>query len=128
MAHYAFIDENNVVVEIITGRDENEIVEGISDWENYYEELRPGWRCLRTSYNTKGGKHLTGGIPYRGNYAGIGYIYDESLDAFIPPQPFPSWVFDAETFSWLPPVPHPAEIGGWLWDEKSLSWVNVTDE
>lgn len=77
MAHYAFLDDNNVVTEVIPGRHEWEVVDGISDWEAYYGEIR-GQRCLRTSYN--------GNI--RGRYAGIGYIYDPTLDEFIaPPDP-----------------------------------------
>jgi len=74
MAHYAFLDENNVVTEVITGRNEDEVVDGISDWEAYYGKLR-GQRCVRTSYN--------GNI--RGVYAGIGYTYDEANDVFVAP-------------------------------------------
>ena len=76
MAHYAFIDENNLVVEVITGRNEDEVVDGISDWEKHYEEFRPGLTCKRTSYN--------GNI--RKNYAGIGMTYDAVRDAFIAPK------------------------------------------
>jgi hypothetical protein len=79
MAHYAFIDENNNVVEVIVGRDEGEL--GI-DWEQHYGEFR-GMRCLRTSYNTHNGEHLKGGTPFRGNYASIGMRYDEELDQFV---------------------------------------------
>lgn len=82
MAHYAFLDENNTVVEVIVGNDEG----SGTDWETYYSRFR-GLKCRRTSYNTKSGTHTSGGTPYRGNYAGIGYQYDESLDAFIPPKP-----------------------------------------
>lgn len=81
MAHYAFIDENNIVVEVFPGRDEGEM--GV-DWEQHYSEIR-GLRCLRTSYNTIGGEHLLGGVPFRGTYAGIGYRYDAALDQFVPP-------------------------------------------
>ena len=76
MAHYAFLDENGIVIEVIPGRDENEVIDGITDWENYYSIIR-GRKCVRTSYN--------GNI--RKNFAGLGYSYDESLDAFIPPKP-----------------------------------------
>lgn len=82
MAHYAFLDDNNVVTEVIVGRHEYETVDGISDWETYYGELR-GLRCLRTSYNTHNGEHLLGGTPFRGNYAGIGFTYDPDLDVFV---------------------------------------------
>ena len=83
MAHYAFLDQNNIVVEVIVGKDEGEL--GI-DWEQHYGEFR-GLTCKRTSYNTFGNVHTNGGVPYRKNYAGIGYTYDEQEDEFIPPQP-----------------------------------------
>lgn len=81
MAHYAFIDENNIVVDVIVGKEENE--DGI-DWEQWYGDLQ-GLTCKRTSYNTVNGIHLNGGIPFRYNFAAIGYIYAPELDAFIPP-------------------------------------------
>jgi len=80
MAHYAFVDADGNVVEVIVGRDEGEL--GI-DWEQHYSEFR-GLRCLRTSYNTLNGEHTKGGIPFRGNYASIGMRYDEELDQFVP--------------------------------------------
>jgi hypothetical protein len=85
MAHFAFLDENNIVTEVIVGIDETETIEG-KDPETWYSEFR-GQTCKRTSYNTRGGVHVNGGTPFRGNYAGIGYEYREDLDAFIPPQP-----------------------------------------
>jgi hypothetical protein len=101
MAHYAFIDDTGTVLEVIPGRDEWEIVDGITDWEAYYTTKREGLRALRTSYNTVGNKHITGGVPYRGNYAGIGYTYDETLDAFIPTKPSETAVLDPETLLWI---------------------------
>ncbi len=103
MAHYAFINENNVVMEVIPGRDEWEIVDGISDWEAYYTTKREGLRAIRTSYNTVGGNHVTGGVPFRGNYAGIGFTYDKDLDAFIAPKPSEDATLDTETFTWIVP-------------------------
>ena len=105
MGHYAFLDEGNIVTEVITGRDEDDLAEGVTSWEDYYGAFR-GQRCLQTSYNTHAGVHANGGTPLRGNYAGIGYSYDEALDAFIPPKPEPTdevaeWVLDEETFSWV---------------------------
>lgn len=114
MAHYAFLDENNIVTEVIGGRHEWEVVDGISDWEKWYGEFR-GQRCVRTSYN--------GNI--RKQYAGIGWYYDEVADVFIAPQPFPSWVLDPN-YDWQPPVPRPVD-GRWIWDELTLSWVEFTD-
>lgn len=120
MAHYAFLDDNNIVTEVITGRDEDEVVDGISDWEAYYGEIR-GQRCVRTSYNTGRNEHANGGTPFRGNFAGIGYEYREDLDAFIGPSPYPSWVLDETTFTWEPPVPDMP--GQYLWDEEAQQWV-----
>jgi len=111
MAHYAFLDDNNIVTEVIVGRHEYETVDGISDWETYYGELR-GQRCVRTSYNAN----------IRKNYAGVGHVYDETRDAFIPPQPFPSWVLNETTCQWDAPVPCPDDGADYVWDEDSLSW------
>lgn len=99
MAHYALVNEQNVVVEVVVGRDELEL--GV-DWEQYYS-ARSGLRAIRTSYNTIAGQHRTGGVPFRGNYAGIGFVYREDLDAFIPPQPSDDAVLNTTTFSWEQP-------------------------
>jgi hypothetical protein len=128
MAHYAFLDENNIVTQVIVGRDENEVVDGITDWESYYSQFA-GQRCLRTSYNTYGGQHINGGTPFRKNYAGIGYFYDDSRDAFIPPKPYPSWVLNEETCRWEAPIPFPDEPGvNYDWNEENQTWdiVQIT--
>ena len=127
MAHYAFLNENNVVTEVIVGRDEDEVVDGISDWEAYYGELR-GQTCKRTSYNTQAGQHTGDGIPYRKNYAGIGYTYDADRDAFIPPKPFDSWVLNDDTCVWGAPVAYPDDGQVYSWDEDTTSWVLVPSE
>lgn len=119
MAHYAFLDDDNYVTEVISGKEENE--NGI-DWETYYGNIR-GQRCLRTSYNTQAGVHTNGGIPFRKNYASVGYFYDENLDAFIPPKAIPSWILDEESGTWKAPKPKPD--GVWLWDEDQLDWIAV---
>jgi hypothetical protein len=85
MAHYAFLSDDGTVVEVIVGRDEGD---GGVDWEQHYAEVR-GMPCKRTSYNTRDGVHLNGGVPYRGTYAGIGYRYDPVADVFVPPDPQP---------------------------------------
>ena len=103
MAHYAFLDENNIVTEIIVGKNEGE--DGI-DWEQHYGNFR-GQTCKRTSYNTLGGVHQTGGTPFRKNYAGIGFTYDGDRDAFIAPQPFASWSLNEDSCLWEPPIPIP---------------------
>lgn len=117
MAHYAFLDENNIVTEVIVGKDEGE--DGI-DWESYYGEFR-GQICKRTSYNSYGGQHPSGN-PFRKNYAGIGYTYDAERDAFIPPQPFPSWLLNEQSCCWEPPVSAPEDDAVYYWDEGTQSW------
>jgi hypothetical protein len=111
MAHYAFLDENNLVTEVITGIDETELIEGL-DTETWYGNFR-GQVCKRTSYNSN----------IRKQYAGISYSYDPVADVFIAPQPYPSWSLD-ENFDWQPPTPRPEE-GLWYWDEATLSWVEA---
>jgi len=110
MAHYAFLDENNIVTEVITGKDETEIIDGLTP-EQWYENYR-GQRCVRTSYNHN----------IRKQYAGIGYSYNEVGDVFVIPQPYPSWILDSN-YDWQAPVPKPE--GDWLWNENEQSWVEV---
>jgi len=126
MAHYAFLDESNIVTEVIVGKNENE--EG-ADWEVHYGNFR-GQTCKRTSYNTQGGVHTGGGTPYRKNYAGVGYTYDIARDAFIPPKPYPSWLLDETTCLWEAPVPMPTPEHGerYRWDEATTSWVLVPEQ
>jgi hypothetical protein len=119
MAHYAFLDENNIVTEVIVGIDEGE--EG-TDWEQHYGTFR-GQTCKRTSYNTQGGVHSDGGTPFRKNYAGIGYSYDATRDAFIPPQFYASWLLDEDTCLWEAPVPMPDDGQLYQWDEELGQWV-----
>ena len=114
MAHYSFLDDNNIVTEVIVGRNEDEVVDGISDWETYYGNIR-GQRCVRTSYNAN----------IRKNYAGIGFRYDDDLDAFIPPQPFASWLLNEETAQWEAPVPYPEGDLMYSWDEELGDWEAV---
>jgi hypothetical protein len=127
MAHYAFLNENNVVTEVIVGKDEEE--DGV-DWEMAYASFR-GQSCKRTSYNTRLGVHVTGGVPFRKNYAGIGYTYNADIDAFVPPKPFASWVLNNETAQWEAPVPMPEDAGTgeppkmYSWDEETTSWVLI---
>jgi hypothetical protein len=83
-------------------------------------------KCKRTSYNAIGGVHFNNGIPFRKNYAGIGFTYDEMRDAFIPPKPFPSWILNEESCTWNAPVEKP--IGDYTWDENELNWKEVTND
>jgi len=117
MAHYAYLDENNIVTMVIVGRDEWEVVDGISDWEAYYGQRR-NQVCKRTSYN--------GNI--RKNYAGVGFTYDEDRDAFIAPKPHDSWLLDEETCRWEAPVPYPDDGVMYRWDEETTDWVAVVWE
>ena len=121
MAHYAFLDESNIVTEVIVGKDEGE--EGI-DWEVHYGNFR-GQVCKRTSYNTSGGVHSGDGTPYRKNYAGIGYTYDAARNAFIPPTPYPSWLLDEATCQWEAPVPTPNDGALYRWDEAAGEWATA---
>ena len=123
MAHYAFLNADSVVTEVITGINETELIEGLQP-ETWYGNFR-GQVCKRTSYNTHGGVHNNGGTAYRKNYAGIGYTYDTARDAFISPQPFASWVLDEATCRWTAPVAMPSAGGPWAWDEDTESWVAV---
>lgn len=120
MAHYAFLDDNNVVTEVIVGKDEGE--DGI-DWEAHYGAFR-GQVCKRTSYNTRGGVHTLGGTPLRKNYAGIGFAYDAGRDAFIPHKPYASWLLNEETCLWSAPTPMPEDGKSYKWSEATLSWVS----
>ena len=113
MAHYAFLDSNNIVTEVIVGRHEWEVVDGISDWEHAYSLVR-GQSCVRTSYH--------GNI--RKQYAGIGYTYNSEADVFISPQPFPSWSLDSN-HTWQPPTQKSEP--NTVWNEGTLSWVPFPD-
>jgi hypothetical protein len=126
MAHYALLDENNVVVNVITGKDEDETVDGIViDWEAHYSNTT-GFTCKRTSYNTSNGIHIYGGTPFRGTYAGIGFHYVPEYDVFTCSLPPASWTFNQETSGWDAPTPYPDDDKQYDWDEESLSWIEIT--
>ena len=131
MAHYAYLDDNNVVTLVIVGNDETIPP---SNWEEYYG-------AKRTSYNTRGGVYydpITNQPSqdqtkaFRKNYAGIGYMYDAIRDAFIPPKPFNSWVLDEQTCLWKAPVDMPEDAGTgdppkrYQWDEVTTSWAEIS--
>jgi hypothetical protein len=133
MAHYAFLDENNIVTEVIVGIDEFELIEG-QDPEIWYGNFR-GQTCKRTSYNTSAGQHILGGTAYRKNYAGIGFTYDENRDAFIPPKPYPSWILNEASCLWDSPIPYPntnnipehyRNYNAYIWNEDILNWELVS--
>ena len=114
MAHYAFLDNNNIVTEVIVGIDETETIEGL-DTETWYGNFR-GQVCKRTSYNNN--------IRY--NYAGIGYNYDATNDVFYAPQPFPSWTLNNTTWLWESPVVYPTDGKQYKWNESITNWEEVT--
>jgi hypothetical protein len=122
MAHWAKLDNDNKVIEVTVGSN--------ADSDEGYDWLvtNLGGRWVKTSYNTVAGVHTNGGTPFRGNFAGVGYTYDEGLDAFIAPKPYPSWVLDEATFSWEAPVAKPEGNGLYWWDESAGAWVEVEDE
>ena len=124
MAHWAEIDENNIVLRVTVGSND--------DADEGYQWLidNLGGRWIKTSYNTQGGVHSLGGTPLRKNYAGIGYTYDEARDAFIPPKPegFDSWVVNDGTCLWEAPIPYPTDGKMYSWDEATTSWVEVPAE
>ena len=110
MAHYAFLNDKNIVTEVIYGIDETELIEGL-DPETWYGNFR-GLVCKRTSYN--------GNI--RKNYAGTGFTYDPERDAFIPPKPYPSWALDEQTCDWVAPVAYPTDGFTYIWNENNTNW------
>lgn len=119
MSHFAQV-ENGIVTQVIVA-DQDFIDAGL---------VGLGW--LQTSYNTRGGVHYSelnepdNGIALRGNYAGIGYIYDLNNDVFYPQQPYPSWVITAPSWTWEAPIPYPTDKGVYSWDEDTTLWVATT--
>jgi len=120
VAHFAKLDENNIVTFVTVGRQED-------DGREADLCARTGDVYKQTSYNTHGGVHALGGTPLRKNYAGIGYTYDAGRDAFIPPKPYASWVLNETTCLWDAPVAYPNDGKRYSWDEATTSWVEVPD-
>mgnify|MGYP001429376358 FL=1 len=118
MAHYAFLNMQNIVTEVIVGKDETD---GPTNWEIHYGNIREQV-CKRTSYNTRGGAHINNGTPFRKNYAGVGYTYDYGRDAFIPPKPFDSWTLNSNTCLWESPVAYPEDGQLYTWNEETQQW------
>ena len=126
MAHYAFIDSNNIVVKVLTGVDEDVTqddngtpVGGSTEaWEQFYENQswHSGLTCKRTSYNATNG--------YRKQFAGIGYTFDAEADVFVAPQPYASWTLDSN-YDWQPPTPYPTDGETYYWNEEELAWAGI---
>tara|TARA_R110002020_G_scaffold307644_2_gene523457 strand:+ start:134 stop:532 length:399 start_codon:yes stop_codon:yes gene_type:complete len=132
MAHFAKLDENNIVVAVhVVHNDVATDEQAGADFLNKIHKINAVWK--QTSYNTRAGVHILGGTPFRKNYAGVDFTYDETLDAFIPPKPYNSWTFNSTTCTWDFPVPLPDDAvvnGGdvfYNWDEENTNWKLVTD-
>lgn len=121
MAHWAELDENNVVLRVTVGSND----EPDEGYQWLIDNL--GGRWLKTSYNTANGEHRLGGTPFRGNFASVGFTYHEDIDAFMPPKDYSSWVIDTSNYKWIPPVPKP-DSGLWIWDEPTISWKEIDPE
>ena len=126
MASFAKIGLNGKVIEVLSVN--NEVLKDADGIErenigiDFLTKLTgyPIWK--QTSYNTVGGVHKLGGTPFRKNYAGIGYNYDEDRDAFISPKPFKSWILNENTCNWEAPIPYPKDENTYIWNEENLSW------
>jgi hypothetical protein len=122
MAHFAKLNEDNIVEQVIVVHNEDAPNEtaGLSFLESV--KLEGNWK--QTSYNTFAGKHTLGGVAFRKNFAAVGYTYDEQRDAFIMPSPHASWILNEETCIWEPPIPKPevTALINWNWNEETLSW------
>ena len=116
MSHFAKV-KNNIVTEVIVAE---------AEFFDTFVDLSPG-EWIQTSYNTIGGEHTLGGTPLRKNYAGIGFTYDKTRDAFIPPNEFDSWTLNESTCLWEPPVAHPTDGNTYRWDEDTTNWI-LTEE
>jgi len=117
MAHFAKVVDGKV----------SQVIVAEKEFFDTFVDSSPG-EWIQTSYNTHGGVHATGGTPLRKNYAGIGFTYDRTRDAFIPPQPFASWTLDDNTCLWNAPVAMPTDGQLYNWDEAAVSWVAVPTE
>ena len=125
MAHFSKLGTGNIVerVEVVSNDIATDEQTGV-DFLNDLYKTRDVWK--KTSYNTKGGVHLLGGTPFRKNYGGIGFTYDQTKDAFIPPKPFDSWTLNETTCIWEAPVAYPSDDKDYEWDESSTSWKEIT--
>jgi hypothetical protein len=114
MSYYAKVC-NGTVTQVISAE---------ADFFTHFVDTSPG-EWIQTSYNTLGNQHTQGGTPLRGNYAGIGYTYDQANDVFYAPQPYPSWTLNQTTWTWTPPIPYPMDENNYNWDESTRTWVAI---
>ena len=124
MAHFAKINESNIVTQVVVVNDSdgNNDTDGQNFLNNLFKTTHT-WK--KTSYNTYGNTHRLGGTPYRKNFASVGFTYDSSRDAFIEPKPYNSWTLDETTCLWEPPVAYPSDGKSYEWDEDNRQWVEV---
>jgi hypothetical protein len=121
MAHFAKLGVGNIVETVIVVSNDIATTEQAGvDFINKLYNTRDVWK--KTSYNTFAGEHSSGGTPFRKNYAGIGYQYDQQKDAFIPPKPFNSWILNEDTCIWNAPIEYPQDDNEYIWNEQTLSW------
>jgi len=126
MARFAKIGTGNIVETVVVVH--NNVATTEQAGENFLNNLyktKDVWK--QTSYNTVGGVHTLGGTPFRKNFAGIGYTYDQSRDAFIPPQPFGSWILNETTCLWDPPVVKPDDGQNYIWNEQNQTWDLINE-
>ena len=130
MAHFAKINQNNIVVTVNVVHNNELLIDGVEneqkgiDFLNTLFNTNDNWK--QTSYNTQGGVHKLGGTPFRKNYAGVGFTYDEGRDAFIAPQSYPSWTLNEDTCNWEAPVAYPDDGEDYRWNEETTSWIERT--
>ena len=124
MAHFAKINESNIVTQVVVVNDSdgNNDTDGQNFLNNLFKTTHT-WK--KTSYNTYGNTHRLGGTPYRKNFASVGFTYDSSRDAFIEPKPYNSWTLDETTCLWEPPVAYPSDGKSYEWDEDNKQWVEI---
>jgi hypothetical protein len=122
MAHFAKLGVGNIVEQVIVVSNDIATTEQAGvDFINKLYNTRDVWK--QTSYNTHAGIHSLGGTPFRKNYAGIGYNYDQTRDAFIPPKPFNSWILNESTFNWDAPIAYPTDGQKYTWNEENQNWT-----
>ena len=114
MSHYAKVNNGKV----------EQVIVAEADFFNTYVDSSPG-QWIQTSYNTIGNKHTLGGTPLRGNYAGIGYTYDQANNVFYAPQPYPSWLLNKENWLWEAPIAYPVDGKAYHWEESTKSWIEA---
>ena len=127
MAHFAKLGKGNIVEQVVVVSNDIATSEqaGMDFLNNLYGS-RDVWK--QTSYNTKGGEHTLGGTPFRKNYAGVGYTYDQTRDSFIPPKPnFNSWVLNEETCLWEAPIAYPDDRQRYIWNEETQQWDLINE-